>query len=124
MARSRVALAAYVRGARVSTLGEPDDIVHDFFARNLGKSDYLPRWLASGLSLRRWLMNGISAHIRALWRPTHRAQVGLLLDELGASAPLREVPDPYGGDRDGFERVHTLVEQACGALLERLTRGH
>lgn len=63
------------------------------------------------------------AHIRALLQPNHRARVGLLLDELGASAPLHEVPDPYGGDRDGFERVHSLVEQACGALLERLMRG-
>jgi len=63
-------------------------------------------------------------HIRALLRPTHRARVGLLLDELGAAAPVREVPDPYGGDRDGFERVHTLVERACAALLERLAPHH
>ena len=31
------------------------------------------------------------AHIRALLRPTHRARIGLLLDELGAAARVREV---------------------------------
>lgn len=63
------------------------------------------------------------AHIRAMVRPEHRARVGLLLDELGPGAALREVPDPYSGGRADFERVHTLVQSACEALLARLSAG-
>jgi protein-tyrosine phosphatase len=48
-----------------------------------------------------------------------RARLGLLLDEaphLGA----REVPDPYYGGADGFERVLDLVDAACTAFVARL----
>ena len=30
---------------------------------------------------------------------------------------VTEVPDPYYGDGDGFDRVLTLVESACQGLL-------
>lgn len=118
MARSRVALVAYVRGARVSPLGEPDDIVHDFFARNLGKSDYLARWLASGLPLRRWLMNGVSAHIRMLWR--ERALHAGRHEPLEESARSIESGD-RGAERD-FERawVRATLGEACRRVEERL----
>ena len=118
MARSRVALAAYVRGARVSTLGEPDDIVHDFFARNLGKSDYLPRWLASGLSLRRWLMNGVSAHIRTLWR--ERAQHAGRHEPLDESA--RGIESGTRGAEREFERawIRATLGEACRRVEEQL----
>lgn len=36
-----------------------------------------------------------------------------------AKAPL-DVPDPYFGDGDGFERVYRMIERACAALLEAL----
>ncbi len=118
MARSRVALVAYVRGARVSPLGEPDDIVHDFFARNLGKPDYLGRWLASGLPLRRWLMNGVSAHIRMLWR--ERALHAGRHEPLEESARSIESGD-RGAERD-FERawVRATLGEACRRVEERL----
>jgi len=32
----------------------------------------------------------------------------------------REVPDPYYGGEEGFERVLDLLEDACAGLLERL----
>ena len=35
-----------------------------------------------------------------------------------ADAP--DVPDPYLGQEDGFERVHDMVERACVALLEHI----
>jgi protein-tyrosine phosphatase len=31
-----------------------------------------------------------------------------------------EVPDPYFGGADGFERVHDMVERACRGLLEHI----
>ncbi len=118
MARSHAALVAYVRGACVSTLGEPDDIVHDYFARNLGKSDYLARWLESGLPLRRWLMNGVSAHIRALWR--ERATHARRHESLGHEARGIE-SDARGAERE-FERawIRSTLGEACRRVEESL----
>lgn len=118
MARSHAALVAYVRGARVSALGEPDEIVHDYFARNLGKSDYLTRWLASGLPLRRWLMNGVSAHIRALWR--ERATHARRHEPLASSARELE-SDARGAERD-FERawIRATLGEACRRVEDAL----
>jgi protein-tyrosine phosphatase len=48
-------------------------------------------------------------------------RLGLLLDfapELG----LREIPDPYYGGPEGFERVLDLVEVATAGLLARMQR--
>lgn len=33
----------------------------------------------------------------------------------------RDVPDPYYGGPDGFERVYTILERCCGRLLDTLT---
>lgn len=49
----------------------------------------------------------------------HSGHVGLFLDLL-PHADLREVPDPYYGNADGFERVLDLIEQASEALIGRL----
>ena len=37
-----------------------------------------------------------------------------------------DVPDPYYGGQDGFERVYRILERACGGLLDELadTRRH
>lgn len=51
----------------------------------------------------------------------HRAALRLLL----SSAPQlgeAEVPDPYYGPAQGFERVLDLVEGACEALLQQLAQ--
>jgi protein-tyrosine phosphatase len=42
--------------------------------------------------------------------------------EFGASAALREVPDPYYGDEQSFELVLDLAEQASQGLLEYLRK--
>jgi protein-tyrosine phosphatase len=49
-----------------------------------------------------------------------RARVHLLreFDPLGGSNA--EVPDPYYGGIDGFEKVFRIVERACNGLLESL----
>ena len=35
--------------------------------------------------------------------------------------PGRDVPDPYYGGAEGFERVLDMVEAACAGLLRELT---
>ena len=43
-------------------------------------------------------------------------------DPDSAGAPDLDVPDPYYGGADGFERVLDLVEAACRGLLEHARR--
>jgi protein-tyrosine phosphatase len=50
----------------------------------------------------------------------HAHKLGLFLD-FGGGSP-REVPDPYYGGPDGFERVLDLVERAAEGLLRHLDR--
>jgi protein-tyrosine phosphatase len=53
-------------------------------------------------------------------RPSgYSGHLGLLLD-LVPELRLRDVPDPYYGGPEGFERVLDLVECASDALVERL----
>ena len=51
--------------------------------------------------------------------PAFDGHLGLFLD-LAPGAPVREVPDPYYGGPDGFERVLDLVEQASPELIARI----
>lgn len=37
-----------------------------------------------------------------------------------SDSPVDEVPDPYYGDGDGFERVLDLIESACDGLLDHI----
>jgi protein-tyrosine phosphatase len=56
-------------------------------------------------------------HLRALQKMApsrHHAKIRLFVE--GA-----DVPDPYYGGADGFERVLDLVEERCRALLDELT---
>ncbi len=48
-----------------------------------------------------------------------RAQVALLMS-FAPQAGAREVPDPYYGGADGFERVLDLVDSACEGILANL----
>lgn len=50
-------------------------------------------------------------------------KVSLLLEH-DPECELREVPDPYYGDVDGFSLVFRLVKPACQALLEHALREH
>ncbi len=72
-----------------------------------------------------WILAMDRANLRELeaLRPQgFSGQLGLFLDvapELG----VREVPDPYYGGREGFERVLDLIEHASEALLMRVRAG-
>jgi protein-tyrosine phosphatase len=56
--------------------------------------------------------------------PQAAAKVRLLreFDPASAGAEGLDVPDPYYGGADGFERVLDLVEAACAGLLAELRR--
>jgi protein-tyrosine phosphatase len=54
--------------------------------------------------------------------PQRRAKVRLLreFDDSAVQSGDLDVPDPYYGDGDGFERVLDIVEAACRGLLAEL----
>mgnify|MGYP003339636232 FL=1 len=55
-------------------------------------------------------------------RPAHgRAHFGLLMEFAPPDAP-REVPDPYYGDAEDFERVLALTQSAACGLIGELRR--
>ncbi len=43
-----------------------------------------------------------------------------LLLEFDPGLEVREVPDPYYGGPDGFQKIYTLIERGCEALLDDL----
>jgi protein-tyrosine phosphatase len=53
-----------------------------------------------------------------------RAKLHLLREFDPASPPDSDVPDPYYGDVDGFERVFEICEAACRGLLDHVRRTH
>jgi protein-tyrosine phosphatase len=48
-----------------------------------------------------------------------QAKVRLLLSD-----PERDVPDPYYGGADGFDRVLDVVDEGCRALIEEIQAAH
>lgn len=63
-------------------------------------------------------------NLRALERlcPSQHAHKLRLFMEFGANTAPREVPDPYYGGDQGFERVLDMVEEASLGLLAHLRR--
>jgi protein-tyrosine phosphatase len=63
-------------------------------------------------------------NLRALERlcPSQHAHKLKLFMEFSTVPALREVPDPYYGGEQGFERVLDMVEQAAQGLLDHLLR--
>ncbi|MCI1193772.1 low molecular weight phosphotyrosine protein phosphatase [Calidifontimicrobium sp. SYSU G02091] len=59
------------------------------------------------------------AHLLELRPPGAGARVELLM-RFARRHAVDEVPDPYYGAADGFERVLDLVEDACEGLLDHL----
>jgi protein-tyrosine phosphatase len=69
-----------------------------------------------------WILAMDRDNLRALeaLRPRdYRGHLGLFLD-FAPQLDVREVPDPYFGGGDGFERVLDLVEVASDAVLSRV----
>jgi protein-tyrosine phosphatase len=76
--------------------------------RDFGEFDYV---LAMDETNRR--------HLARLCPPEHVPKLKLLMEFAEGPWP-REVPDPYYGGEEGFERVLDLVEQAARGLLGHL----
>jgi len=72
-----------------------------------------------------WILAMDRANLRELAALRPRAfagHLGLFLD-VAPELDVREVPDPYYGGADGFERVLDLIETASDALIERVSAG-
>ena len=72
-----------------------------------------------------WILAMDLSNLRALQEmrpPIYGGHLGLLLDLVPAIG-VREVPDPYYGGPDWFDRVLDLVELACAELVARLSAG-
>ncbi|HMM87272.1 low molecular weight protein-tyrosine-phosphatase [Azohydromonas sp.] len=61
------------------------------------------------------------AHLRSICPPGGEARLRLLM-EFARRHVVDEVPDPYYGPADGFERVLDLIEDACDGLIDHLSR--
>lgn len=56
-------------------------------------------------------------------RVSSGAEVGLFLD-FAPGVPETEIPDPYYGGPEGFERAMDLAERASGGLLDHIREHH
>jgi protein-tyrosine phosphatase len=65
-------------------------------------------------------MDEMNLRLLARLCPREQSHKLRLLMEFGADPAVREVPDPYYGGAQGFERVLDLVEQAARGLLRHL----
>jgi protein-tyrosine phosphatase len=63
------------------------------------------------------------AILQRITPPDSDIQARLFL-EYARHNPEREVPDPYYGGEDGFERVLDMVEDAAQGLLQEIRRLH
>jgi protein-tyrosine phosphatase len=65
-------------------------------------------------------MDGINLRVLERLCPSQHAQKLKLFMEFSTGPALREVPDPYYGEEQDFERVLDMVEQAAQGLLRHL----
>lgn len=61
--------------------------------------------------------------LRKIQPPESKATVGLFLD-YADNPTVREVPDPYYGGAEGFERVLDLIEAASIGLIDDIRTRH
>ncbi len=86
-------LLIYLRGHSLRWLGEPQEMVDDFFADRLGRADFFDKWRDSGLRLRRWLMNGLNLYLmeeRRRHQQSARAGPAELYEDPGTCADSPE----------------------------------
>lgn len=116
MLRYRAPLVAYAAQSRLSTVDEPDELVHAFFAAKVADPRFLAEWRTSGMALRRWMLNGLVFHARGVVRD--RAREAARGGEISPEA----LPSDAPGAERAFERswALALVEAACRAVHEAL----
>lgn len=59
--------------------------------------------------------------LRAVTPTRHKSKIELLLD-YGDEFHGKEIPDPYGGDREDFELAMDMIEDGCRGLVRLLAR--
>lgn len=101
---SRAIEAASRRGIRISHLR----------ARRLGRSDYemFDYMIAMDQSNLR--------DIKAMAPTDYKGRISLFMDFADDWGGVREIPDPYYGDLDGFERVLDMVHNASSGLIAEI----
>jgi protein-tyrosine phosphatase len=52
-----------------------------------------------------------------------KAKVKLMMDEIFPGQKV-DVPDPYYGGPDGFEKVYDMLDEACTLVAEKLIKEH
>lgn len=63
------------------------------------------------------------ADLQALVSPLYHSKIALLLSYAPPAAGYGlDVPDPYSGGLEGFDRVLTMIETAVDGFLQRFTR--
>src|SRR5512139_4073667 len=67
--------------------------------------------------------NANMAILHQICPPAQRDRLGLFL-AYASRHQEREVPDPYYGGTDGFERVLDMVEDAAAGLLRHIQKQH
>lgn len=125
----RAGLAGRIEVASAGTgdwhVGEPPDRRAILHAAKRGydlRSQRARQICADDFATFNWILTMDRANLREVsaLRPVgHEGHVGLFLD-IAPSLGVREVPDPYYGGSDGFERVLDLIEKASDSLLERI----
>jgi DNA-directed RNA polymerase specialized sigma24 family protein len=114
MERYHRPLCAYVRTGAFARLGEPEDLVAGFFAKQLQGLEFLLRWRTSGMPLRRWMMNAASFHCRGLARDRARAAGREVRDPAGDEGLLDALPSSEPNAERAFDRAWavTLANEA------------
>lgn len=112
MERYAEPLCAYALGSSMRALGEPQELVHSFFAKALEDAHFLVRWRARGTPLRRWMMNGLLLHARGIVRDRARSREHSGLDTQAIEAALRA---PERGAEAAFESAwaFAMLDEAC-----------
>lgn len=96
-------LCIYVQSRSLIALGEPADIVGDFFARDFDSVVFLQRWRDSGMSLRRWVMNAMALHCKGLIR-----DAGRQARRRNDAADIGEIPSTDARAERAFDRSWAL----------------
>ena len=104
---ARTQVAAKQRGYDMSQLRGRQVSADDF-----GRFDYLLAMDDANLAI-----------LKKLRPRDAQSHLGLFL-EFAERHHEREVPDPYFGGADGFERVLDMVEDAANGLLQHIQREH
>lgn len=59
-------------------------------------------------------------NMEAICPPEQLHKIKLFMDFADNCPGISEVPDPYGGGIDGFERVFDIIDRGCNGLLKYL----